>query len=53
MEVVAYSFMAIARHAWAYVGAAMGAAIGAALPAALQSVALDIYVRRGGSEAGK
>ncbi|KAI5899598.1 MFS general substrate transporter [Schizophyllum commune H4-8] len=53
VEVVAYSFMALARHAWAYVGAAMGAAIGAALPAALQSVALDIYVRRGGSEAGK
>ncbi|KAL1742393.1 major facilitator superfamily domain-containing protein, partial [Schizophyllum fasciatum] len=53
VEVAAYAYMAFARHAWQYVCAAMGAAVSAALPAALQSVALDVYVRRGGSEAGK
>ncbi|TRM62597.1 hypothetical protein BD626DRAFT_569746 [Schizophyllum amplum] len=53
IEVIAYTGMALSPHPAAYTASAMGAAIGGALPAALQSVALDIYVRRGGTEAGK
>ncbi|KAG5636197.1 hypothetical protein H0H81_008867 [Sphagnurus paluster] len=53
VEVISYTFMAIAPTAFFFTLFSMAAAMGSGLNPALQSVALAMYRRRGGTESGR
>ncbi|RDB23050.1 putative membrane protein C14C4.07 [Hypsizygus marmoreus] len=53
VEVIGYTFMAFAPTATAFTLSSMFGSMGAGFSPAVQSVALALYVRRGGTESGR